>query len=130
MTNVDQGSTAVTIRVPLKLARRGGRKVVSALPRLQRLPTKPTIDDALLYAVVRAFHWKRQLDEGAFATVGDLASAERLNTSFVAHKLRLTLLSPRLVVELLDGRQPRTMQLQPLMRNLSYDWQAQRHFSE
>jgi hypothetical protein len=129
MTSMDQGSTAVTVRVPLKLARRGGRKVVSALPGQEQRSTKRRIDDALLHAVVRAFYWKRQLDEGAFATVGELAAAEKLNNSFVAHQLRLTLLAPTLVEALLEGRQPTMMQLQPLMRNLSEDWLAQATFA-
>jgi hypothetical protein len=125
MTNAKQGPTAVTVRVPFKLARRGGRKVVSAFPGQERFSPKPHVDDALLYAVVRAFYWKRQLDDGVIATVTELAAAEKLNTSFVAHQLRLTLLSPGLVEAILCGRQPQATQLQPLVRNFSENWQAQ-----
>jgi hypothetical protein len=79
----------------------------------------------LLRAVVQAFHWKRLLDEGHHATVSELAKAEGRNISYVAHVLRLTLLSPDLVEAILDGRQPATMQVQPLMREVAADWRAQ-----
>jgi hypothetical protein len=39
--------------------------------------------------------------------------------------LRLTLLSPTLVEAILDGSQPRTLQLQPLMRHLPDEWVRQ-----
>jgi hypothetical protein len=44
----------------------------------------------------------------------------------VFHTLRLTLLAPDLVEAVLDGEQPRTMQLLPLVRNLPTEWERQR----
>jgi hypothetical protein len=66
------------------------------------------------------------LDEGRYATVSELAAAHKLNTSYVSHILRLTLLAPDLVEAILDGRQPATMQLQPLMRGFAVEWERQR----
>jgi hypothetical protein len=40
--------------------------------------------------------------------------------------LRLTLLAPDLVEAILDGRQPPTMQLQPLVRGFPVEWERQR----
>lgn len=118
--------TAITIRVPLALRRRGARKLVVTPSGEAWSPApRPCIDDPLLAAVVRAFHWKRLLDDGVHATIGDLAQSEGLNTSYVSHVLRLTLLSPALVEAILDGRQPRTLQLQPLMRYLPDEWDRQ-----
>lgn len=39
---------------------------------------------------------------------------------------RLTLLAPDLVEAVLDGRQPTTMQLQPLLRGFAAEWDRQR----
>lgn len=118
--------SAVTIRVPLALRRRGGRKlVVTPTGETWSPPPRPRIDDPLLAALVRAFHWKRLLDDGVHATIGDLAQSEGLNTSYVSHVLRLTLLSPTLVEAILEGRQPRTLQLQPIMRYLPDEWDRQ-----
>jgi len=80
----------------------------------------------LLRAVVQAFHWKQQLDSGQFATISELAEVEKLDRSFVSHTLRLTLLAPDLVEAVLDGNQPRTMELRPMLRGLSAEWGRQR----
>lgn len=51
------------------------------------------------------------------------------NTSYVAHVLRLALLAPDIVEAILDGCQPRTMQLQPLLRKeFPVLWEQQRTF--
>ncbi|WP_287060356.1 hypothetical protein [Mesorhizobium sp.] len=52
------------------------------------------------------------LETGKFATVIELAAAERLDRSFVSHVLQLTLLAPDLVEAILDGRQSMGVQLQ------------------
>jgi hypothetical protein len=66
------------------------------------------------------------VESGAFATVSELAAAENLNGSYVSHVLRLRLLAPDLIVAILHGRQPATMQLQPLVRSISDSWIDQR----
>ena len=120
--------TSVTVRVPIAIKARGCRKVVvspdgnTSWPA----PARPRVDDTLLRAVVQAFHWKAQLEAGHFATVSELAAAEKLNGSYVAHVLRLTLLAPVLVEAILDGRHPPTIQLQPLMRSVPPGWELQR----
>ena len=45
--------------------------------------SRPRVDNTLLRAVVQAFHWKRQLELGQFATIIELADAEKLDRSFV-----------------------------------------------
>jgi hypothetical protein len=127
---IEHGGSAVTVRVPLAIKSRGGRKVVVS-PDGQPVsaPIRPRVDSTLLRAVVQAFHWRNQLEAGRFATVSELAAVEGLNGSYVSHVLRLTLLAPDLVEEILDGKQPLTMQLQPLMRWLPLEWDYQRsHF--
>jgi hypothetical protein len=41
-----------------------------------------------------------------FATVDEIATAQKINTSYVGRVLRLTLLAPDTVEAILDGRQP------------------------
>jgi hypothetical protein len=43
------------------------------------------------------------LDEGRFASVRELAEAERVGHSYVGRTLRLSLLAPDLVEHILDG---------------------------
>lgn len=124
------GST-VTVHVPLTFRRRGCRKVVIA-PGGQPTspqhwaPQRPRVDSTIVRALARAFRWQAMLDEGRFNTVSELAKHEKLDISYVAHTIRLALLAPDLVEAILDGRQPPTMQLQPLMRGFPVEWEAQR----
>jgi hypothetical protein len=126
--DVSTDGTTMTIRVPLTLRRIGGRKrVVSPPGAIAWAPPRPEINSPLLHALVRAFHWQSLLDGGHHASVNELAKAHRKNASYVAAILRLTLLAPDIVEAILDGRQPPTIQLQPLMRDaMPAAWNDQR----
>jgi hypothetical protein len=126
--NVNTDGQTVTIYVPLMLRRIGGRKRVISPPGATAwMPPRPEINSPLLHALVRAFHWQSLLDDGHFASVNELAKAQGKNASYVAAVLRLTLLAPDIVEAVLDGRQPSTLQLQPLMRKgVPVAWDEQR----
>ena len=129
---VSPDGRTVTVRVPMTFRRRGSRKVVIA-PGGQPAspqhwaPRRPRVDSTLVRALARAFRWQAMLDEGRFNTVSELARAEKLDVSYVAHNVRLALLAPDLVEAILDGRQPPTMQLRPLMRGFPLDWKEQQN---
>jgi hypothetical protein len=126
-TETNRDGSAVTVRIPLAIKNRGGRKVVISPDGQQTwAPSRPRVDNTLFRAIVQAFHWKQLLESGQFATVSELAAAESLNGSYVSHVLRLTLLAPHLVEAVLDGRQPKTMQLQILVRAIPDFWDNQR----
>jgi hypothetical protein len=119
----------VTVRVPLAIRKRGGRKVVVS-PDGFVLPTAPrnvttNADPALLKALGRAFRWKRLLDDGTFASVSDIARAEKLDRTYVGDVLRLTLLAPDLVDAIVEGRQSEGVTLPALMTKLSVEWLEQ-----
>jgi hypothetical protein len=118
----------LTIHVPLTLRRIGGRKRVISPPGASAwIPPRPEINSPLLHALVRAFHWQSLLESGDYASVNELAKAHGKNASYVAAVLRLTLLAPDIVEAILDGRQPSTLQLQPLMRaGVAELWRHQR----
>lgn len=112
----------VTVRVPLAIRKRGGRKLVVS-PDGSVLPTAPrhmatNADPALLKALGRAFRWKRLLDDGTYASVSDIARAEKLDRTYVGDVLRLTLLPPGIVETILEGRQGEGMTVGVLMSTL------------
>jgi hypothetical protein len=124
---ISRDGTLLTVSIPMAIRKRGGRKVVVSPAGAEPwAPSRPRIDNTLLRALVQAFHWQQLLESGQHATISELAAAEKLDRSFVSHMLRLTLLAPDLVEAILDGRQPRTMQLQPLVRGFPVEWERQR----
>jgi hypothetical protein len=76
-------------------------------------------------ALARAFRWRRMMEAGRFATINELAAAEKINSSYVSRLLRLTLLAPGLVEAILDGRQPDGTTLPALMEPFPVDWARQ-----
>jgi hypothetical protein len=73
------GPTHVTGRVPLRIRRRVGRKtiVTPVIDRLQA-PTATRADPTLLKSLARAFCYQRMLDEGLYASISEMAAAERI----------------------------------------------------
>ncbi|MGE0416990.1 MAG: hypothetical protein AB7O80_09310 [Acetobacteraceae bacterium] len=126
--------TSVTVRVPLTIRRRGGRKMIIspdgvAMTAGHGTPADIAItrgDPALVKALARAFRWRRMLETGAACSVSDIARQEKLNTSYVSRVLRLTLLAPDIVEAVLDGRQAPEMTLQALLKPLPDRWDQQR----
>jgi hypothetical protein len=92
----------VTLHVPFRLVKRGGRKEMQ-LPEGAIQPRRT--DSALVKALARAFRWKRMLESGEFATIVELAEREGIAPSYMTRVLRLTLLAPDIVEAILDGRQ-------------------------
>lgn len=120
---MSDAAQTLTVVIPLRVKPRGGRKAmvtpgVLALDRRQ--------DITLIKAVARAFRWRRMLETGRFATVNELASAEKINPSYVSRVLRLTLLAPDIVDAILDGRQPEGLTLPALMKPFPVEWKEQR----
>ena len=95
----------LTVHIPLTVRRRGGRKVVIA-PDGTEAPViaAARIDSALVKALARAFRWRRMLESGVVSTVGEIATREKINKSYVSRILRLTLLAPQTVEAILDGK--------------------------
>ena len=89
-------------------------------------PAKPRHDETLIRALARAHRWKRMLEEGTHGCVSEIAEAEKIDRSYVNRLLRLTLLAPDIQEAILDGRQPKGMQLQELTWAMPSEWEEQR----
>ncbi|MBY0331751.1 MAG: hypothetical protein K2X49_13890 [Acetobacteraceae bacterium] len=115
----------LTVRVPLAVRQqRGGRKLMIA-PASTTNRGSSAGDTTLVKAVARAFRWRRMMETGCFATINELAAAEKINSSYVSRLLRLTLLAPCIVEAILDGRQPETITLPGLMEPWPSLWSDQ-----
>lgn len=121
--------TSLTVRVPLTIRHRPGQKtVITPEPVTDVAPAAaPTYADAaLVKALARAHHWKRLLESGQHASLGELAASEKLDRGYLGRILQLTLLAPDLVEDILDGRQPTEMSLPRLIAGLEPRWTEQR----
>ena len=122
MTRTSPIPETVTIHVPFRIVKRGGRKEM-VLP--EGAPTQRRPDDALVKALARAFRWKRMLDSGEFASMSELAAKEGIAFTYMARLMRLSLLSPELVDAIMDGRQPANVTLAKLTDPFPTDWKEQ-----
>ena len=120
------GGRTLTVRVPLTLRKRGGRKQVVMPDGAGWGQPRPRIDNTMVKAIARAHRWKRLMESGRFASVTELAEAEKINQSYLCRVLRLTLLAPDIVEAILDGRQPAGLQMDALLRPFPSEWMAQR----
>ena len=122
---LDARTNTITISIPVKMRKHGGRKLILAPDGADWAPARTQVDNALVKALARAFRWRRLLEDGAHATIDDLARTERINPSYVSRLLRLTLLAPGIVEAILDGRQPEAVQLDAVMKPFPVAWADQ-----
>jgi hypothetical protein len=123
MTRAVSAPKTVTVHVPFRFVKRGGRAEMQ-LPDGAFSHYK--IDNTLVKALARAFRWRRQLDSGEFATIAELAAKEELAASYLARVLRMTHLSPEIVEAILDGKHSSKMALADLLEPFPKEWRLQR----
>ena len=66
------------------------------------------------------------LEEGICRSAEEVAESEKVTRSFVNRLLRLTLLAPDIQEAILEGRQPKAMQLEELTDAIPSEWEKQR----
>src|SRR5580704_4913046 len=91
-------TTSITVRVPMTIRRRGGRKLVVAPDGSPAWPPqRPRVDSTMIKALARAHRWKRMLDDGRYGSLSEIAAAEKLDRGYLGRVLMLTLLAPDIV---------------------------------
>jgi hypothetical protein len=121
-------SDTFTVHVPMAFQRRGGRKLIVAPDgtAMSANPPRNNIDNVLVKALARAFRWQKLLDAGAYCTIKEIATKEKVDASYVGDVLRLTLLAPDIIEMILDGRQPPALQFERLRKSFPLEWKTQR----
>jgi hypothetical protein len=119
----------LTIRIPMRLQRRGGRKLIMTPEGVAAPARKPSRDETLVKALVRAHRWRRRIESGQAKSITDLAEQEGVTMAYVCRLLPLTCLAPDLVEAILDGRQPKGLKLAEVLGNGPLVWEEQRRRS-
>ena len=87
--NLTDEGRSVTVRIPISIRRRGGRKLVLAPDGTIGTWAAPfrRIDNAIVQAIARAFRWREMLENGTHSTIAEIAAAEKINESYVGRVL-------------------------------------------
>jgi hypothetical protein len=123
---VDLEVDTLTIRIPMQLQRRGGRKLIMTPEGAAAPARKPSRDETLIKALVRAHCWRRRIESGQAKSITDLAEQEGVTDAYVCRLLPLTCLAPDIVEAILDGRQPKGLRLAEMLGNGPLAWEEQR----
>lgn len=115
----------ISIRVPIKIRRHGGKKFMLVPGRSSNAPLNAKPDETLIRALAKARHWQDLIDNGTYRTVDDLAKSKTINPSYASRILRLNQLAPAIKRAILDGTQPPTVDLQTLQKPFSDLWDDQ-----
>ncbi|MCL9825237.1 hypothetical protein [Ralstonia solanacearum] len=127
------GGVQLETFVPWTLVKRGSKKEVItpldapqefvAEARREKRGRDAMQDTPLMRALGLAHYWQRLLDEQRFASVVEIARAEGIDASRVYRLLRLTLLTPKVVEQLIGTP---GIALEPAMRRTwSAGWDIQ-----
>ena len=116
-------ASTITVHVPLSFVPRGGRKVIHIEgcppPELAR------VNEPIAKALARARRWRSRIEAGEYSSITELAKAEKVNQSYACRLLRLTLLAPKIVEDVLNGRLAPELNLKDLAAPLSNCWTDQ-----
>jgi site-specific DNA recombinase len=114
---------AITLSAPL-LIRHRGSEVRLVLENGEPSEARPI--PSLTRAVAWSRHWADQIVSGKLVTMEDLAKSAGVSKIYARRMLRCAALSPALITQILDGRQPVELTFDKLTRNLPLSWEQQR----
>lgn len=119
--------TTLTIHIPVQFKRRGGRRLILAPDGVTSpLSPPPAIDDTMLKLLIKAYRWRRRIESGKAKSITDLAAQEKVTIAYVGRVLNLTCLAPDIVSAILDGRQPRGLSVNVMLKDVATGWDRQR----
>ena len=118
--------STIRIHVPMRLKRKGGRKLI-LLPDGQPSAGVTARQDAtLINGIAKAWRWQSLYERGKFSCLGAFAEKYRINKSYTARVMRLNMLAPDIRMAIMEGTQPKDLQLADLLHPFPEDWQEQR----
>jgi hypothetical protein len=120
-----KNAATITVHVPMTFAIRGGRKAIISEALRVGLASPPNSNNALLKALARAYRWRRMIESGQYASITELARAENVNQSYACRMLRLTLIAPAIVVDVLNGSYISDLMLKQFMKPFPVEWDRQ-----
>lgn len=129
------GAVQMETFIPWTLVKRGVRRQVitpigapqefEGEAEMELRKRKRVKDTALMRAIGLANYWQKLLAEGRVRSLSDIAALEQIDVSQVRRLLRLALIAPSTVEEILSGA-PKTVTLESILRQrIPADWHKQ-----
>jgi hypothetical protein len=133
-TNGDSGlviepeSNTVVVRIPVRFYRRNGRQMILAKDDASgtNYVAAPAPNKARAANLAKAWIWQEQLESGEYATLEELARANRVDRTYVSRILQLTSIAPDLVTRILSGDESDGLSLRKLRVGIPFVWKEQR----
>ena len=129
------GGVQMETFIPWTLVKRGVRReIITPLDAPQaftveaaaeRIKRKAAQSTPLIRTLGLEHYWQRLLDEGKFRSITDIAAAEGIDVTQARRLLRLTLLAPAVVANLLANPDVAINLESVLRRVMPLDWQEQ-----
>ena len=121
-------ATSITVRVPLAIRHRPGRKTVVTPMTDGVAPVTTRADPALVKALARAFRYQRMLDAGRYGSMTEMAAAEKIDRGYLGRLLQLTLLAPDVIDAILMGQHHSALNFADMNGVVPTLWKDQRGF--
>ncbi len=121
----DIGNHTVTLKVPIIVKHKRGRKVILA-PDSEHPEAESPVQETMFLALARAHAWCKLIESGKVATVTQLTDKLQLDIAYVTKILHLVNLSPRLQEAIIAGREPDGLSLNRLRRGIPVEWEKQK----
>ena len=116
----------ISIKVPFKIEHNIRRKQIPLVRGVEDTSLKHAPNKVLLRALIKAYYWQKLLDQGKkFSTAKCIAKKYRTNIADLSRILQLNLLSPKIKLAILNGTQPKTMNMQSLKKPFPDIWEKQ-----
>ena len=115
--------------VPLVIKRRHRSKLIVPPAGASAVKVTASFDLPLIRTLGKAFYWPRLIDTGEVANASDLARSLKLEVGWVCEVLRMTRLALDVIRAILEGRQPRHLNLHAMrgrQGEVPLDWEEQR----
>ncbi len=120
---IEDGQTTV-VTLPVRAKFRGGPASVREPAGSPRATPRPELP--LIKAVARAHHWRKMLEDGEVASIGELARRVKQDRGHIGLTLNLAFLSPALTHAILRGEQPPGLRLSHLLNaDIPLSWREQ-----
>ena len=121
-----ENAGAVTVRIPMQMKKRGGRKEIHVPEGLDATIQKTCYGNAFAIALARAHAWMDMLDSGKYRSIREMADSLGLCQTYVTRLLRFTLLAPDIIQAILDSKEPDGFSQNKLVGEIPADWTQQR----